>query len=302
MAVFLTFAMASAALLFVALSATINALFLSSLGRTAVEVTLLAALSIAADVAKAGLPVLVVRAALVRAWGHLSAATLMLALVIALSLASGIGFAALTRSAATSARETKSEQIATLRRDLLETDQQLQRLPESRSASIIDAMLDGLRIDRRWAATKSCTEITVTQGRLFCADFVILKSERAQAVERDRLKMLRNALREKLATLSDGASRDIDPQSSAIGTLLGVDGAAPRRVLSVFLAIVIETGSVLLVFLTVGPALAGWQPPGDIPESAPEPANIPQVNDVARWQRSHGIAKVPSDWPGSHAR
>ena len=273
MAAFLTFAMASAAFLFVVLSATVNALFLSSLGRTAVEVTLLAALSIAADVAKAGLPVVVVRAALVRAWGHLAAATLMLALVIALSLASGVGFAALTRSTATSARETKAEHVAALRRDLLETDRQLQRLPEIRPASVIDAMLEGLRIDRRWAATKSCTDVAGTQGRLFCSELMDLKSERAQAAEHDRLVTLRHALREKLAVLGDGLGNEADPQSVAIGILLGVDGASPRRVLSVFLAIVIETGSVLLVFLTLGPALAGWRPPGDIVEhQAPEPA------------------------------
>ena len=230
MAAFLTFAMASAALLFVVLSATVNALFLSSLGRTAIEVTLLAALSIAADVAKAGLPVVVVRAALARAWGHLTAATLMLALVIALSLASGVGFAALTRSTATSARETKAEQVAVLRRDIVETDRQLQRLPEARPASVIDAILDGLRIDRRWAATKSCTEITATQGRLVCTDFLNLKSERAQAVEHDRLETLRHALRDKLATLGDGASSEADPHSVAIGTLLGVAGTVASTV------------------------------------------------------------------------
>lgn len=302
MAGFLTFAMASAALLFIVLSATVNALFLSSIGRTPVEIALLAALSIAADVAKAGLPVVAVRAALVRAWGHLIAATLMLALVVMLSLASGIGFAALTRNAATSVREAKAQQVATWRRDLVELDAQLQRLSPGRSVPVVDALVDGLRVDRRWAATKGCTEVISTQGRVFCTEVANLNSERAQAVERARLEMLRHALRERLATLSEVAVTESDPQSSAIGAVLGIDGALPRRVLSVFLAIVIETGSVLLVFLTLGPALAGWRPPGDGPIAPPQPANIPQANDVARWQRSQGIAKVSSDWLGSHAR
>ncbi len=302
MSVLLTLVMALAALLFVALSATVNALFLSSLGRTPVEISLLAALSIAADVAKAGLPVVVVRAIVARAWGHLMAATLMLAMVVALSLASGIGFAALTRSGANSARETRAEQIATVRRDLLVTDRHLQRMPETRAIAIVDAMLEGLRIDRRWVATKGCTEVSTTQGRLFCTEVTIVNSERAQAAEHAKFESIRNALRDKLVTLSDGGAGEADPQSSAIGAVLGVDGATPRRVLSVFLAIVIETGSVLLVFLTLGPALAGWRPPGDGPIAPPQPANIPQANDVARWQRSQGIAKVSSDWLGSHAR
>ncbi len=302
MAGILTFAMASAALLFIVLSATVNALFLSSIGRTPVEIALLAALSIAADVAKAGLPVVAVRAALVRAWGHLIAATLMLALVVMLSLASGIGFAALTRNAATSVREAKAQQVATWRRDLIELDAQLQRLSPGRSVSIVDALVDGLRVDRRWAATKGCTEIISAQGRVFCTEVASLKSERAQAVERERLEILRHGLRERLATLSEIPVAESDPQSSAIGSVFGIDGALPRRILSVYLAIVIETGSVLLVFLTLGPALAGWRPPGDGPIAPPQPANIPQANDVARWQRSQGIAKVSSDWLGSHAR
>lgn len=299
---FLTLVMAMAALLFVALSAAVNALFLSSLGRTPMEVGLLAALSIAADVAKAGLPVVVVRALTVRAWGHLISAALMLALVVTLSLASGVGFASLTRSAATSAREARAEQIGIVRRDILETEAQLQRLPPTRPASIIDTMLDGLRIERRWLATKACTEITSVQGRLFCIEMMSLNSERAQAVERARLEALRIVLREKFALLNDGMVSEIDPQSSAIGAVLGVDAATPRRALSVFLAIVIETGSVLLVFLTIGPALAGWQPPGGKPNSLPAPANIPQVNDVTRWQRSQGVAKISSDWLADHAR
>lgn len=302
MAGLLAFAMASAALLFIVLSATVNALFLSSLGRTPIEIILLAALSIAADVAKAGLPVVAVRAALLRAWGHLLAATLMLVLVIVLSLASGIGFAALTRNAATSAQESKSQQVATLRSDLAVLDVQLQRLAPSRSVPIVDALLDGLRVNRRWSATKGCMEITSAQARLFCTEVASLNTERAQSAEQARLETLRNTLRERLAVQSAGSITDSDPQSSAIGAVLGVDSGLPRRVLSIFLAIVIETGSVLLIFLTLGPALAGWRAPGDQPKPVPEPANIPQMGDVARWQRDHGAARIAFGWPRDHAR
>lgn len=302
MARLLTILIATAALLFVALSATINALFLSSLGRTPVEVSVLAALSIGADVAKAGLPIVAVRAAIVRAWGHLIASSLMLVLVVVLSLASGVGFASITRSAATSAREVRAEQIATVRRDLLETEAKLDRLPAARAVAVVDTLLEGLRIDRRWLATKACTDVTSPQGRLICTDITNLNSERAQAVERARLEGLRAALRERQTALSDGLGGEIDPQSSAVGALLGVDGATPRRALSVFLAIVIEAGSVLLIFLLMGPALAGWRPPEEIPPPAPLPAVIPQARDVARWQQGQAKARVATEALGSHAR
>jgi hypothetical protein len=89
-----------AALMFIAVSAIMNALFLSSLGRTPLEVGLLAAVSLASDISKAVLPVLMVRAVWLRAWGNAAAAALLLMGVVALSLASGTGFALMrTRNA-----------------------------------------------------------------------------------------------------------------------------------------------------------------------------------------------------------
>ena len=73
-----------AALLFIGVSATMNALFLSSLGRTSLEVGLLAAVSIASDISKAVLPVLMLRSVLLRAWGNVAAAALLLLGVVAL--------------------------------------------------------------------------------------------------------------------------------------------------------------------------------------------------------------------------
>ena len=52
-----TLCIAISAALFIALSATMNALFLSSLGRTAAEASILAVLSIAADMNNPVLPV-----------------------------------------------------------------------------------------------------------------------------------------------------------------------------------------------------------------------------------------------------
>ena len=108
-------AIAGSALIFIAVSAAMNAVFLSSLGQTTMETSLLAAVSLSADMAKAVLPVLVVRALFLRAWWHLALSSGMLGLLVALSLTSGTGFAALTRNAATANRVAHTDRIEGLR-------------------------------------------------------------------------------------------------------------------------------------------------------------------------------------------
>ena len=73
-----------AAILFIAVSASMNAVFLSSFGRTAVETMLLSGVSIAGDAIKAVLPVIIMRAFMLRAWVHAGMAAVMLAVVIAM--------------------------------------------------------------------------------------------------------------------------------------------------------------------------------------------------------------------------
>ena len=121
-------AVALAALLFIAVSATMNALFLSSLGRTPIECGLLAAVSLASDIVKAVLPVVIMRAIILRAWVQGGAAALMLAVVVALSLASGTGFAALTRGTVTASRAAQNDLLVARQRDLAEMERGPQRL------------------------------------------------------------------------------------------------------------------------------------------------------------------------------
>jgi len=282
----LTFTMALAAGLFVALSATMNALFLSSLGRTSMESALLAVFSIAADVTKAALPIVILRAIVLRAWGHMVAAALMLLVVIALSLASGTGFAALTRGGASAARQVRADERAARTREQRDIETRLDLLVAARPESVIDADLASAVIDRRWAASQSCTIMTGPALRQFCGTLLTLKAERAAALERDRLNTDRGTVLAKLAILNATAGGpEIDPQAAALADLLGVDTATPRRVLASFTAVVIELGSVILILLVAGPALIGWRVPGSEPEPPPVPISLPQSKDVTRWQK-----------------
>jgi hypothetical protein len=295
----LTLVMAAAAILFVALSATMNALFLSSLGRTPIETVLLGLVSVASDLAKAVLPVVVVRAILLRAWLQVTAAALMLALVVTLSLASGTGFAALTRGSSIAKRQAQTDAIVTAKRDLMEVEGRLHGLPPSRPTRVVDADLETAMIDRRWIVSKSCAEISGPSARSFCTGVSVLKAERAASTERDSLANERIGLRDKIEQLGVAENTDSDPQSAVVAQLLGVHAAVPRLALTAFTAAVIELGSVLLILLVTGPTLLGWRNPDCAPK--PPSVTLPTSKDVAHWHRRREATSLMAKRGMDHA-
>ena len=139
MSLILKIAIAVAAALFIGVSATMNALFLSSLGQTPAEIGLLISVSIAADVVKAALPVVIGRAIEVRAWAHCTVASVLLAFVTALSLTSGAGFAALTRNGAVATRVAQGDTLTARQAELREIEVSLDRLTQSRAVAVVEA-------------------------------------------------------------------------------------------------------------------------------------------------------------------
>lgn len=294
-----TLCIAIAAALFIALSATMNALFLSSLGRTATEASILAVLSVAADVTKAVLPVVVVRAIVLRAWGQLAGASVMLGIVIALSLASGIGFAALTRGAAAAARQADADVRSSTQLQIRDLDTRLQQLPHGRTVGVLDAELARMMLDRHWTSSNFCVAVAGATMRQFCSEVLRLKAERAAAHDRAALMTERSALSARFADMSSSAS-DSDPQASAVAEVLGIDTSRLRRGLSVALAVTIELGSVILVLLLNGPTLLRWRNPER--RSEPSAVTLPHSKDVSQWHRRRNSARFMLNGSAPDAR
>lgn len=280
-----TLAIATAALIFIALSAVMNALFLSSFGRTLTEILLLAVLSLAADMAKAALPIVLVRALRLRAFGQVIGAALMLLVVISLSLASGTGFAAMTRGAAAAAHDVERLSRTAKEQELRDVEARLALMPVGLPVAMLDAELARSATDRRWALSKSCTDMASQTSRQFCADHLSKSASRSAATARDRLAMQRSELIAELAA-APPAQTESDPQAVAIADVLGLDASRLRRLLSVALAVTLELGSVILVLLLAGPAVLHWH--DTQVGCAPSPARLPQSSDVARWRRQQG--------------
>lgn len=303
MTVFVKGVVLLAAALFIGVSASMNAVFLSSFGRTPLETGLLIGVSLAGDAVKAVLPVVVMRALLLRAWGHALMASVMLAVVIAMSLGSGIGFAALTRGGAIGARETQAGVLAAREADLAALDRRLAALPDARSAARIEADMDALKLERGWLASMSCTQASSASLRQFCGSVFRLRAELATAAERDGVVAERQKLRTEIERLRGaGAGTEGDPQATALAELLGTDRHVPRLVLTTGMAVLLELGSLILIVLAAGPAVVGWRDPGSEPVPPLVPAALPLSPDRSHWQRQRDAGKTPPHRGAGDAR
>lgn len=281
-----------AAGLFVCGSASMNALFIASFGRTPVETGVLVTVSVAADAIKVVLPVLLLRALALRLWGQACGAGLLLAVVTAMSLVSGVGFAALTRGQWTTAREAASAARTTHAADLKILEDRLAGLMPSRSMAHIDNDLAAAMLNPQWRTSNGCAQnsdaraatILSRTARLFCADVSNLRNERATAMERTSLLAERQTLRNELSKLA-GAPADADPQGHALAQMIGVAPHVPRMMLTVATALMLELGAMILVVLAAGPTVKGWVDPRDVPTPAVPPAELPKSVDRLHWQR-----------------
>lgn len=297
-------AVLSAAFLFIVVSAAMNATFLSSLGRSTFESCLFAVVSIAADIAKAVLPVLIVRAIALRAWGQCATASVMISVVVALSLASGTGFTALTRGTVVAERETQTMHLVTQKQDLVEAEARIAALPPARPVSIIEAELNGTRVDPRWSWSKSCADIRSPAIQKFCAEVSRLRTELATATARDSLTARRQGLRDGIRALGQaGAGTESDPQASAIAALLGIDRSLPRLVMTSSIAVVLELGSIFLILLAAGPTLRDQvAPPGPSKPVTLSP-EIPNPEQRAYWQKRREMSRLKAgEGVTNHAR
>lgn len=242
-----------AALVMCAVSAAMNWLFLSSLGKTPLEAHVLGAASAAADMLKALLPFFI-------AWrwrekGYVAAilGSLAFAFFAGFSLLSAIGFAADNRGALVDARDGVAQEYARMQRSLAEAETARSALPPHRPATIIAEEIERHRQSRRWSATNACTSVTQPESRDFCAEYFGMRAELAAAKEGARLTAQITTLHTESVKLREsGAGQDSDPQVTLLSRIFGLGEGSVRLSLIIAVALLVEIGASLGLFLATG--------------------------------------------------
>jgi hypothetical protein len=302
MPIIISLAVWIAAALFVVTSATVNVLFLVTLGRTVAEMAVFASVSLSADLAKLALPVLIGRALLDKTRVAAVLGVLLLIPVIVLSIASGAGFAAATRSGVAAERTDTADLIARLEASLGDLARRRASLPTARELAVIEAAIAARVADRRWQSSRQCTDARNPSERRWCAGSLELDVERAAAEARATLDTERDKQQSALMAVRRAlGGRHADPQAAALSALLHLEPQTIRAGFALAIAFVLELGSAVLVFLAtrqlLGPPAPKPKPeeerkPEPAPEPAAQPVSVPPQADRAFWQRRHVAAKA----------
>ncbi len=113
-----------------------------------------------------------------------------------------------------------------------------------------------------------------------------LRAELATAKAYDDVKSQVRDVAGALEVLQRGAvGNDRDPQATVMAELFGIDQRLPRVILASWTAIILEFGSVIMVLLAAGPAIAGWREPGNAEPTPVVPAELPVQPDRQYWRR-----------------
>lgn len=241
----------------VAVSCTMNAVFWTGIAHTEMEKVLIGAASIALDIFKCGLPVLIAAALARRNVFYAIIGTPFFLGLFAAGILGAIGFLSANIASHTGARDAQNDALSLVRAELSEIDKRLSGIRELRSPATIEAELAGRRQDKRWTTSKECTEATQGPSREFCTGYFEEQSALATARDAVGLRARQSTLRTQVSTLQDaGAGQVSNPQVATVTRLLSWVHLDVRKDdvtfgISVFFALLIEFAAALGPYLAL---------------------------------------------------
>jgi hypothetical protein len=200
--------------------------------------------SAAADCFKALIPFFFFAALRNRMWSQAIAAALVWTVVVAYSMTSALGHAALNRLDTTGQRAVEAAAYKDLRADSKRAQEQLAWIPAHRPGETVAAEVNVLKAQRYWVVTKECTLVTGKGARDFCQQFHKLNAEHASALQSEKLEARIADIGSKLGKATGGtAMAEADPQASVLAKISGLDISTVQTALTIFVALLIEVGS-----------------------------------------------------------
>jgi hypothetical protein len=244
-----------------AVSAAMNWRFGYSLGRTELDGQIYGAASAAADCMKALVPFFFFAAIRNRMWSQALASALVWVVVMAYSLTSALGHAALNRSDSTGQRAATVQNYKDHRADLARAKEQLSWIPQHRPAQTVQSDIDAAKNERAWTWTSGCTDVSGAKGRGFCQKYHALTAEFASAEQSIALEARIADIEQKIGPSSGSAVvAEADPQAAVLAKLAGILTPSIKvedvqTGLAVFVALLLEVGSAFGMYI----AFSQWR-------------------------------------------
>lgn len=259
-----------------AVSAAMNWRFGFSLGRTEFDGQIYGAASAAADCMKALVPFFFFAALRTKMWSQAAASAVVWVVVMAYSMTSALGHAALNRFDTAGQRAATVQTYKDHRADLKRAQEQLSWIPQHRPAQAVQSQIDSLKADRAWRWTKGCTKVTGPKGRSYCQTYHGFTAELASAEQANLLEARIADTQAKLAQ-SDGATvmSEADPQAAVLAKLASVFIPSIKvedvqTALTVFIALLLEVGSAFGMYV----AFSQWRLYDNYAPAAPDMAPV----------------------------
>ena len=237
---------------FLAASAAMNWRYGVSLGRTEFDQLTFGGVSVTADLFKASLPFFIFWSTNNRRLVVSFAACGLWLLCTAYSVTSGLGFAALNRGDTASFREDQIDQRTDIEHAQTNARERLKLLSAARPEATIEAEIEGLKTDKKWARTSQCKKATLNDSRVYCQQYHELQGElgTARVANNVRAKIIK--LERRVTEMrKNGLQRDADPQANILSKLLQIDLSTVSMSLIVLVAILVEAGSGLGLFVAL---------------------------------------------------
>jgi hypothetical protein len=243
-------AMVGLGLLFVFVAMKMNYRAGLSLGEKPEEGLAFAWLAVAVVGANAGLPFAISWGFRHRQWGVAAVAMPLLALFLAYSLGSALGYAWGSRGVVVSSREDLTKKLQEAQQRDVDYQKRLKPQADARPVDVLEAVIARQKQDRLWTSTRECTDATALASRDFCKEFEALRAELASAKEAKQLRAdIERASGEVARLRSQGAGRESDPQAGFLSRLFGFSVDRVRSGWSVLQALLVELGSAFLPYI-----------------------------------------------------
>jgi hypothetical protein len=219
---------------------------------------LLGAVSIAVDVFKATLPLVIAWASAQRVMLAYRMGMLFFCGCLCFSFVSALGFAVSSRGAASESRAVGSIRYAAAEAELRDMKGRIAVLGSTRPEAVVEEALARLKQDRRWASSSQCNNATVDQSRDFCRGFGDLRVELAGAVEARKLRAKSAALEAEIEGLvGAGARLETDRQAGFLARLTGIGLQGVQTGMVLLFAVLVEVGAAFGLLFALVPLQGG---------------------------------------------